>query len=241
MTAPAGASPVDWAHWDLVLGLGADLLPVVCEPGLPVSPSSALVTYGKVPSRFDREGRVVGFPKWTQYQATDRDLETWRQDPRLGICLQTRRVRAIDVDVEDAEAAHRIAETITEAVGVLPCRTRANSHKFLLVFEMEGDYAKQILQTPAGAIEFLAGGQQCLVEGTHPSGARYQWSDGLPRTLPPLTRDQFLLLQSVLRRAVGTADWSEGRVRRARTEGSDALTADDPVVAYLRETGWVRV
>ena len=42
MTAPTrwGATPDDWSHLDLVLGLTADLLPVVSRPGAPISPDS---------------------------------------------------------------------------------------------------------------------------------------------------------------------------------------------------------
>ena len=86
MTDP-GASPVDWSHWSVVLECTEDLLPVVCEPGLVVSPTSVLKGYGKVPSRFDGQGRVVGFPGWTRYRATEADVDTWAADGRLGICL----------------------------------------------------------------------------------------------------------------------------------------------------------
>jgi hypothetical protein len=238
-----GATPQTWAHWDLVLELGEDLLPVVCQPGLPIAPSSALTSYGKVPSRFDGHGRVVGFPKWTQYAATPADLEAWSQDDRLGICVQTRRVRALDVDIEDWDESETVASVIDDWCLdqglLLPVRTRANTGKFLLLFDMEGTYAKQVLNTETGIIEFLANGQQCLVAGSHPSGVRYTWTGGVPASFPILTTTQFRVLQRHLRDTVGTADWTEGRLRRARTEGS-SVVVDDPVATYLHEKGWVR-
>src|SRR4029077_6432095 len=98
----------------------------------------------------------------------------------------------------------------------LPCRMRANSTKCLLLFELAGDYAKQILQTPCGVIEFLATGQQCVIAGVHPSGSRHTWRDGCPSVIQKLTQDQFLSIQQELRVRFGTADWTEGRLRKAR-------------------------
>lgn len=233
---PYGAFPVEWAHWDLSLGLTADLLPVVCEPNLPLAPSSQLKAYGKVPSRFDREGRVVGFPGWTQHVTTDAEIERWSADPRLGICLQTRLVRALDVDVTDEMLASSIMRAI-DVWGIdhgtrFPWRVRENSSKFLLLFALEGEHPKQILQTAGGPIEFLANGQQCLVAGCHPSGVRYEWLGGLP-LIPALSLDQFRDLQALLRSGFGQSDWSEGRLRKPRESGAVDASAADAVVAYL--------
>jgi hypothetical protein len=49
-----------------------------------------------------------------------------------GICLQTRLVRALDIDVSDPGEAEAIADVI-EDFG-LPCRKRSNSPKRLFVF-----------------------------------------------------------------------------------------------------------
>lgn len=232
----AGATPVDWCHWDLLLSLTADLLPVVCEPGLTIAPTSKLVEYGKVPSRFDQAGRVVGFPKWTSHVSTSAEVDLWGRDPRLGICLQTRFVRAIDVDVSDADLAGRIAAMLPG----LPIRRRANSPKFLALFAIEGDWPKQTLATPGGMIEFLGTGQQCLVAGTHPSGTRYAWEGGLPAAIPGLTPGALAELMTRLRDAFGTADWSLPRIGRVRdTDAIDAASLSDPVATYLRTHGWV--
>ena len=93
-----GATPDDWAHFATTLYLQADLLPVVSNPGAKISPASKMRELGKTPSRYDANGLVVGIPKWTQLKSTDRDIGRWSQHSDLGICLQTRRVRAIDID-----------------------------------------------------------------------------------------------------------------------------------------------
>lgn len=234
MTNTYGASPETWLHWAQVLALREDMLPVVCEPHLPIAPNSALTSYGKVPSRFDREGRVVGFPKWTQYRATEGDIERWSADSRLGICLQTREVRAFDLDVDDTALVNEIVHTIGR-VASLPMRTRENSPKCLLLFRMSGGFSKQVLTTEHGMIEFLASGQQCLIAGTHSSGARYEWMDGHPASIPALTERQFEDLKEVLSQLYGTKPWTAGRAAKARDAGAVTGTpfADDPVAAYL--------
>ena len=242
MSAPYGASPATWLHWR-ALGLETDLLPVVCESGLTLSPTSTLGTYGKVPSRFDSQGRVVGFPKWTTYTASAQDVVAWSKDNRLGICLQTRHARAIDVDVEDMELADEIRRVLDQwasdqALRFL-YRVRYNSTKFLTLFHLEGDYPKQILRLPGGGlIEFLGNGQQCVVAGTHPSGARYEWEGGLPAELPVLTLEQFGELKAVLQKAFG-GQWSVGRIRKARVAG-ESSGVEDPMVDFLKKNGWVR-
>jgi hypothetical protein len=193
---PWGASPADWTHLAERLGLLADLLPVVSNPDATISPSSKLRDLGKTPSRYDVHGQVVGIPKWTQHQATERDVQRWSASPDLGVCVQTRRVRAIDVDIGDQVKAREVLELLGLAVA-LPMRRRANSGKCLLVFDMPGEFAKRIIRTADGIIEFLATGQQFIAVGTHPSGARYEWSDA----------------DGVLGRRLRTTRWRDARAQ----------------------------
>lgn len=239
-----GASPDEWCHWDVFLSLTTELLPVVCQPHLPISPNSTLKSYGKVPSIVSNHGYVVGLSKWTSRVATDADLAAWSADPRYGICLQTRTVRAIDVDVEDAGLAAQVRRTILDWNPSIhwPIRTRENSAKFLMLFELDGEFGKRRLDTGRGYIEFLANGNQCLVAGTHSSGVRYEWEGGLPTRLPVLTADAWDDLRDTLELVVGAGDWSEGRVTGKRLEGITGDVVDavhDPVAVYLREKGWV--
>ena len=57
-----GATPDDWHHFDRVLGLGGDLLPVVSNPEAVISPDSTMTALGKTPSRYDSYRQVVGIP-----------------------------------------------------------------------------------------------------------------------------------------------------------------------------------
>jgi len=241
MPQPYGASPEAWAHFDLVLGLGTDLLPIVCQPGLPVAPSSVLSEYGKAPSRLTLRDEVVGFPKWTTYQATDGDLEAWSKDSRLGICLQTRSVRAIDVDVTDQADALAIASALHSAFGVtFPRRGRANSSKFLLLYQCEGDLPKVVIPVAHGMIELLGTGQQCVVVGTHPSGARYAWLGGFPCTIPIFTLDQRKQLITLLSDSFATGPVSTSRSRRIVEPSESHAAVHDDVADYLLEHGLVQ-
>ena len=188
-----GATPDDWLHLDLALGLTADLLPVVSNPGAIISENSTLKAIGKTPSRYNREGKAVGFPSWTSHETTLPEIEKWAKVEDYGICIQTRSVRAIDVDVHDAKLAKQIKSYIKQVTGIdFPCRFRANSSKFLLMFSMPGDFTKQIIKlNDNNIIEFLANGQQFIAVGTHPSGVRYEWENGLPYEIPTICSTEF--------------------------------------------------
>ena len=191
-----GASKNDWLHFDIALGLSSDLLPVVSNPNVEISKNSTLKNVGKTPSIYNREGYVVGLTRWTDRVTTSTQINKWSNVSDYGICIQTRNVRAIDVDVSDPELAKRIHEYITRTTGIaFPCRIRANSSKFLLMFYMPGDFTKQVITLDDNNIlEFLANGQQFIAVGTHPSGERYDWVGGLPYDIPSLSVDMFTTL-----------------------------------------------
>jgi len=128
-----GATQADWDHFTLMyLGLEEDLLPVVCKPGATISPRSSIKAPGKVPSQYNGNGELVGIPDWTRHRATAGDIGRWQGNGDYGICVQTRRVRALDVDVTDPELAARVAAFIEARYPGLPRRQRPNSSKFLL-------------------------------------------------------------------------------------------------------------
>jgi hypothetical protein len=77
---------------------------------------------------------VAGFAAWTQHRSSSAEIERWSRERDYGICVQTRRVRAIDVDVADEEQAKRIPAFLVQRWGFdLPWRSRPN-----------------VLQVPAG-------------------------------------------------------------------------------------------
>jgi Virulence-associated protein E/Bifunctional DNA primase/polymerase, N-terminal len=239
-SAAYGAAPSDWAHLADHLGLQADLLPVVSNPNATVSPKSKMKDIGKTPSRYNGDRHVVGIPQWTDNQTTDRDIARYQRDSDLGICIQTREVRAIDVDIGDPALAAKVRDAIELNVGALPARCRGNSSKFLLAFRMPGPFTKRIIRTEQGAIEFLANGQQFIAIGTHPSGSRYEWEGGLPDEIPYLSRDEFEALWQSLQDVYGiSASIARGPGARPKV-ARDSADVDDDVLTFLERTGWVK-
>ena len=229
-----GATPQDWAAWQ-ARELTEDLLPVVSNPAAVISPKSKMVGLGKVPSTYNRERQAVGMPGWTEKRATDAEVKRWARDSDLGICLQTRRVRAIDVDITDAQHAQAVVDLVELGLGVLPARGRANSGKVLLLLDMPGEFNKRVIRTPHGAIEFLANGQQCVVCGTHPSGVRYEWR-GLEGGIPAVTPAEFEEVWAVLSKLGIPAEERRGMLPVVPRNAGDM---QDPMVAFLAENGWV--
>lgn len=240
MASQFGAAPAEWAHF-VALGLTADLLPVVSNPTAPISPNSKMKGLGKTPSRYNSTGQAVGIPAWTEHQTTEAGIKRWSAVSDLGICIQTREVRAIDIDIADPAQAQRVRDAIEMIVGELPVRMRANSGKCLLAFRLPGEFAKRILRCEHGIVEFLATGQQFIAVGTHPSGARYEWQGGLPEDIPYLSREAFEELWAALALAFAIST-QENRAPGARpTEARRPVEgADDPVLAYLEAKGWVQ-
>lgn len=238
-SATWGATPAEWQAF-CELGLTEDLLPVVSNPKAVISPKSKMKDLGKTPSRYNRERQAAGIPGWTDNCTTDREVAAWLRDSDLGICLQTRRVRAIDIDIPDPEVARKIRDCVEMLVGALPLRHRRDSGKCLLAFRLEGSYTKRILRTAHGPIEFLANGQQFIAVGTHPKGARYEWEGGIPTDIPYLTAAEFEALWVALEAEFAI----EATTMRAPGTKPSALRkvegiADD-VLTFLERTGWVR-
>jgi len=231
-----GATPEDWAQFDVMLGLTADLLPVVSNPGAVISPNSKMKALGKTPSVYNKQRKVAGFPSWTEHKATGANITEWSAEPDYGICIQTREVRALDVDVEDKEKAAAIGEFIgghLNALG-LPERYREGSGKFLLAFRLQGVFAKRILKVEGGIIEFLANGQQFIAAGTHTSGVRYEWEWWGHDNFPLLSEEEFELLWAALVKEFGVAQPSEGAVRKC----AETVDLFDPTLEHLDILSW---
>lgn len=238
MLTPAGAYPEEWLQI-VALGLTEDALPVVSNTSARISPDSNMSRIGKTPSRFNRRREVVGFPGWTGYHATPEDIGEWIKEPDLGLCLQTRRVRAMDVDITDRDQAQAVGDFIRQRVGVLPKRMRSNSSKFLLAFILEGNYSKRVIKTAHGIIENLATGQQFVACGLHESGVRYEWEGGLPDSIPTLSAEQFEALWVELQARYGVTPSSEAQAPK-RQQVLAQVHENDPVArALIAEEGRV--
>ena len=104
----------------------------------------------------------------------------------------------------------------------MPRRQRANSSKFLVLIEVEGNIPKRKVHVGDNgqAIEFLATGQQFVAIGTHPSGARYEWVNGLPERIPLLSHAQAdeLLASLVERYGTSAQHVQDNRERRREAD-----------------------
>lgn len=236
-TARPGAAPEDWQHFDVLLGLTEDLLPVVSNTRATIAPDSTLKELGKTPSRYNAARQAVGIGKWTEHRSTPNEIAGWSRDRDLGICLQTRRVRALDVDVSDPELASQIHAHL--AHHGLPMRSRSNAAKFLLAFELPGEFHKRRVKCASGMIEFLATGQQFVAVGLHPSGVRYEWNGGLPDAFPVLPAAAFEALWADLAATFGVEAPTESGASSKAQKLADAAAAD-PVAQFLLNTGRVK-
>ena len=223
-TTNCGASRDDWDTLAILLGLGPDLLPVVSNQQATISPLSTLKDLGKTPSRYNKDRQAVGIPKWSQHVAADADIARWSNQPDYGICIITREVRAIDVDVPDPDLAEAINLFILRQSHVFfPRRHRPNSGKFLLAFRLPGDLSKRVIKVAGGIIEFLGTGQQFIAVGTHPSGVRYDWDYGaLPDDFPDFSLERFEALWAALVAQFAIAEPETARAPRESTGGPAA-------------------
>jgi putative DNA primase/helicase len=201
-----GATVEDWLHFDLVLGLGSNLLPCVpASPDVKVLEGSALAgKTGKIPSQFNARGEAHGLLGWQKRDIMQNEVAAWSKDRRLNLCVRTGPISGIyafDIDI-DHENADDVRDMIEDAAGELPVRTRSNGFKMLLMFRMEETCKKRKIKLddhPRGpAIELLADGQQFVACGTHSSGSRYRWTPEPPSSIPTITLDQLESIWSTL-------------------------------------------
>lgn len=222
-----GASPEDWQRY-VALGLTEHLLPVVSNPRAAISSNSKMKALGKTPSWYNGNRQVAGIPDWTSKRSTPAEIERWSSEPDYGICVQTRMLGAIDIDVPNPEKAERIARAIAFS---LPTRWRALSGKCLRVFKRAFPMPKRVIPVDGGIIEFLGDGQQFIAEGTHPEGVRYQWAGSLEGT-PELASDE---LETLWLDLVAQFSTSTPRIARQKRAGKGAvdLDVDDPIAEWL--------
>jgi KaiC/GvpD/RAD55 family RecA-like ATPase len=242
-----GASPMDWDDAER-LGLLEDLLPVVSNLAALISPYSKLEKVGKVPSRYNRAHHVVGIPKWTKRATTAAMLAAWKKQPDYGICIQTRRLRALDIDIRDAALSAAIVGAVCARLGIprIPLRFRTGTGKCLLVFwllaDAEGDFFKQTFRVPSGeVIEFLATGEQYVAVATHESGQRYRNGDldCLPdaEEIPTLTREQFEDLWDCLIRQFAVPGSEKRSNGSSRRDVAESAVTNDPVAMAFIDAG----
>lgn len=233
-----GATHSDWETF-INIGLGEDLLPVVSNPEAPISEQSNMKQIGKTPSLYNQQGFVSGIRKWTDKRATEGELKRWSSDPDYGICIQTRNVRAIDIDVDDRAQAEELVSEINDFLGIeLPMRYRDDSGSCLLAFRMDGPHGKRTVRVEDGVVEFLMTGQQFIAAGTHPKGQRYKWDWKGHEDYPVLTPAQYDELFWYVESGFGIGK-STTRNAVRKHAGGDQAVVSDTVIEFLAENGHV--
>lgn len=237
-----GATPDEWAHFDLILGRSDHLLPVVSNPAAAISPNSTLKAVGKTPSRYNSARQAVGIADWPVLPVTDRDLARWAAEPDYGICVRTGHGwLALDCDSEDTDIQADIHSTLVQLLGALPPRrTRANSNKCLYLLACDGEFRKRIhrLTGDLGIIELLAEGQQFVAAGTHSSGARIEWDGGLPDDPPVVSAEQLEALWQRLADQLPVKCSTEAGALKARDRSTATPNATDETADWLDANGW---
>lgn len=240
-----GAWPMDWNHLAIVAGLKKDLLPVVCNPNAVISPRSKMKKIGKTPSIYNPDRQVAGINGWSERETTEQEIVKWAKKSDYGIGIQSRTIRALDVDVPDPALATEIRQFIAdhlEACGVEMCvRMRENSSKFLVAFQVEGSgiLPKRFIHTRGGVIEFLGDGQQFVAVGCHDSGASYAWEGGLPAEFPRIGLDDFETLFDGLEKTFGIKKATRLNETKRPTEARTRPANPDPISDHLYQHGYV--
>lgn len=173
-------------------GLASESLPII-PPNAPIHPKSSegvAAGRGKIPGYKTRDG-WKGLQGWPQHVGTPEDLSIWAGwGANLG--MQGRMHPAVDIDVDDAELSAAIRKLALDTFGGAPTRY-GNGARCLLVYAAKGMKKRRVAfvhrdgndqsgatapSTPHQAVEFLATGQQYVVEGMHPkAGKPYCWLD----------------------------------------------------------------
>lgn len=244
-----GATREDWLALSFMAGITSDLLPYVADPEvqpLPLNADGSKRTHwqpgAKMPGLVDRNGYGHGIKDWQKKLSTDRDVDRWADDARLGICIATRRVRAIDVDIGDADQARAIEQLIRKHFGALPTRRRGNSSKFLCAVIVDPGHPipKKVARTEHGIVEVLTDLQQFYAVGMHPSGERYVWDGGTPTDFPEVSLGRLESFWRELEAQFATEASVEFAAGKQIVKARTFEDVDDPVVEYLETEGWVK-
>lgn len=227
-----GATKAEWKRFKELAA--DDLLPVVSDPDAPIAPYSTMKQTGKTPSQYNDRGEVMGIAKWTDRTAHPKSIAAWSEEPNYGICVQTRHVRALDIDIDDPDLVHEIVEFIEDWFEVPQAiRYRSNSAKRLIPLIIPGKFGKRVMRfaDDKGMVEFLATGQQFVAAGTHPSGVKYKWNEA---EIQEITEDEFEDLWFAMQENFDTEV-----TQRGIREYVDTGKHTDETAKYLIEQGYV--
>jgi hypothetical protein len=89
-----------------------------------------------------------------------------------------------------------------------------------------------------GLIELLGDGNQLVACGTHPSGVRYQWQNGLPDQIPTLNQDQIEAIWTTLVQTYATSDSAKANQTARDTA---AITTPNQTLTEISDEDWQRL
>lgn len=204
-----GATRAEWKAFAALCK--PDIRPCVMNPGLMTLPTKARpvsvpakAEFSKYPSRIYAGNLVSGMPGWQAMDANDDDIESWSNNPDLGCGFVGRTIKAIDIDIDDEALSEEVDAAIGEFFGeFLPQRRRVKSSRRMLLYRLtEPDVGrKKVVIHPqeGGAIEMLFDRSFFVLAGTHKSGNRQYWPDGIPASLEEIPAISIERLQDLIR------------------------------------------
>lgn len=250
-----GAQPEEWEALSSLLG--GDLWPTVNNPNIILGPSRAspeLVgkpigkALSKVPSYVNHDGTASRLTNWTDLESTPAQHRRWKLNADTGIGAVGRKVKGIDLDIDNEDAVEEIEDLIYKVLGVeLPARLRNGSGRRMLVYrlaKMDGVLTKRTIKTASGAVEFLFDKQFIALAGRHHSGALQYWDGGIPTSLdeiPEITHAKLVELQTAIQKQYGTEDSATSRVTSGlvvhRNEADAQFLDGDDVLETVKAKG----
>jgi hypothetical protein len=86
-------------------------------------------------------------------------------------------LRAVDIDIDEAQLAQQVENLAYAILGTCPARRRADSSRVLLLYRAaSGEPCKRTIEGTRGSVEVLGHGQQFVGFGTHEQGQPYTWA-----------------------------------------------------------------
>lgn len=134
--------------------------------------------------RVHTQGKKPVAANWQSGEKPEALTIVTQETANTGMNCRGRRV--IDIDVDDPATVDQI---IANAIAHLPAsplvRRRLGSPRVALVYGADGEPGKLSVVGAKGKVEVLGNGQQLVIDGIHPSGARLEWmQDRSPATVP---------------------------------------------------------
>lgn len=160
--------------------------PTLVENGYPIIP---IKPRDKAPGKWDAiAGAWVDMWSWQQFctrMPTDVELASWQEWPDAGAGIPCGNVIALDVDVMDADAAHKIEAMTRELLGDTPAVRYGLRPKRIMVYRSDTPFASFDVVTAehreiwgSKPLQVLAVGRQFVAHGIHPVTRHpYEWPE----------------------------------------------------------------